>query len=255
MSRSIVVGLECQVPFHSPQMFKAFLRFISEHQPDDVIIIGDFIDCPAPARWNRGTAAEYAGDLQGELNVARGMLTRLREAHSGYIGYHIGNHESRINVYARTKAPAFADLDCLEVSSLLDFKGFDIEQRQPIHSLGPKTGWVSSHGDLGSLSKYSGGTAMALSRRLGKSVVCGHTHRLGILNESFGVRAGSTLTGMESGHMMDVGKADYIKHGSPNWQAGWAILEVADSGRVWPGIVGVSPGGVVNYLAQEQMNE
>lgn len=241
----IVIGGECQIPYHSPQMWKAFLRFIAEYEPEQVIIIGDFLDCPAPARWNRGTAEEYAGDLQGEIDLGKSMLTGLREVHSGYVGFHKGNHEARIDMYARTKAPAFAGLDCLTVESLLDFKGFDIELRKPIHSLGKGTGWVSSHGDLGSLSKYSGGTAMALARRLGRSVFCGHTHRLGILNESYGLRAASTLTGVESGHMMNVGKAGYIKHGSPNWQAGFATAEIGKNNTVYPALVYISPSGKI----------
>jgi hypothetical protein len=238
----ILVGGECQIPYHSPQMWKSFIQYVNGFEPDEVIIIGDFLDCPAPARWNRGTAEEYAGNLQGEINVAKRMLTELRNTFNGYLGFHIGNHEARIDMYARTKAPAFADLDCLTVESLLDFKGFDIEKRKPIHSLGKGTGWISSHGDLGALSKYSGGTAMALARRLGRSVVCGHTHRLGILNESSGLGAATTLSGVESGHMMDVKKAGYIKHGAPNWQAGWAVLEISGS-YVAPGLVRVSPSG------------
>jgi hypothetical protein len=240
----IVIGGECQIPYHSEPMWKAFLRFVAGYAPDQVIIIGDFLDAPAPARWNRGTAAEYAGDLQGEVDTGKRKLRELREVHSGYIGFHEGNHEHRINIYAMTKAPAFAGLSCLTVPSLLDFEGFDIELRKPIHSIGKGTGWVSSHGDLGSLSKYSGGTALALARRLGRSVVCGHTHRLGIINESSGAYASTTLTGMESGHMMSVGKAAYIKHGAPNWQAGWATLDVLGS-RVHPELIRVSPSGQV----------
>lgn len=246
----VVIGGECQIPYHSPAAWKAFLRFIKEYSPEQVIIIGDFLDCPAPARWNRGTAEEYAGNLQGELNVARRMLGDLREIHSGYLGFHIGNHEERINTYARTKAPAFTSLDCLEVSSLLGFRDYDIEQRTPIHSLGKSTGWVTSHGHLGTLSKHSGGTAMALARRLGRSVFSGHTHRLGILNESSGLRANTTLSGVESGHMMDVKKAEYVRHGAPNWQAGWAVAEIGMNGRVWPGIVPCSPSGVISWVSE-----
>jgi len=245
----VVIGGECQIPFHSKPMWRSFLDFIKSFKPEQVILIGDFLDCPAPARWNRGTAAEYAGKLQAGLDAAKRMLGELRDVHDGYLGFHIGNHEARINTYARTKAPALADLECLEVSSLLDFEGFDIEQRKSIHNLGGAPGWTTTHGDLGSLSKYAGGTALAFGRRIGRSVFCGHTHRLGILNESYGMGASTTVCGVESGHMMDVRKADYIKHQSPNWQGGWAVAEIQPTGKVWPGIVYCSQTGKVTWMA------
>jgi hypothetical protein len=31
---------------------------------------------------------------------------------------------------------------------------------------------------------------------------------------------------METGHMMAVKKADYIKNDNPNWSAGWGVVEV-----------------------------
>lgn len=239
----IVIGGECQIPYHSKKAWGAFLRFIYDVAPHEVVLIGDFIDCPSPSRWNRGTAAEYAGQLQLELNFAKAMLTELRTIHSGRIGFHIGNHEDRINVYARTKAPAFADLECLEVSSLLDFKEYGIEQRDTIHPLGSGTRWVTTHGHVGPSSRYSGGTALALARRFGRSVVCGHTHRLGVLNESSGIQARTTLSGVESGHLMDVSKASYIKHQSPNWQAGFAYLDISPKKNVWAGTIGVTTQG------------
>lgn len=243
----VVIGGECQIPYHNRAIWKSFLEFIRTYSPDQVILIGDFLDCPAPARWNRGTAAEYAGKLQAELDLAKRMLQELRSVYGGYLGMHIGNHEARINTYARTKAPALSDLKCLEVSNLLDFEGFEIEQRKPIHNLSGSPGWVTTHGDLGSLSRHSGGTALALGRRLGRSVFCGHTHRLGIVNESYGLGATSTVVGVESGHMMDVRKAEYIRHGSPNWQGGWAVAEVSNR-RTWPALVYCAQNGNITWM-------
>lgn len=222
----IVIGLETQIPYHSRKVFLAFLRFLKDYQPTKLICIGDFLDAPAPARWNRGTAAEYAGNLQAECNVGKAMLAEIRAVYDGPFGYHTSaNHEARIDNYARTKAPAFADLEALRVKNLLDLDAFEIEELPTINHLTPDT--VTTHGDTGSLSRYGGGTAIGIARRLGKNVICGHTHRHGIVHERFGSRQ---VFGMECGHMMDVKKATYIRDGHPNWSPGWGVLEIRDSG-------------------------
>lgn len=240
----IVLGLETQVPYHSRQLFAAFLGFIGDYGPNEIIGMGDHLDCPAPSRWNRGTAAEYGGNLQREVDTMRGMLWDIRTVFGGRFSVHKGNHEERIDTYTRTKAPAFASLDCLTVSELLQYDALDIWERQPIEDLRKGTGWVTSHGHLGSLSRTSGGTAKSLANRLGKSVICGHTHRMGVINSTVGTKVTS---GVETGHMMDLKKASYIKTGAPDWQSGWVVAEITKKGNVAVQLVPVSSSGVVTY--------
>lgn len=230
----IAIGMEMQIPYHDVKLFKLFVQWLSEYQPAELVIIGDYLDAPAPSRWNRGTAEEYAGNLQGEANTAKRYLADLRNVYAGPISYLMGNHEERIAVYARTKAPAFVSLDALRVPNLLSFSTFDVTEVQPFYS--PTPGLVVTHGHLtnAGVSKYAGGTAMALARNQGMSLVCGHTHRHGIIYERFGRK---TIFGMETGHMMDVKKAGYIKTGNPNWSAGWGCVEVDSHGGLWPSMV------------------
>lgn len=244
MSERVMVGLELQLPYHNQRIWNAFLGFVSDWKPTRIVGIGDHLDCPAPARWNRGTAAEYAGNLQRECDQMKGKFGEIRSVFDGVFDIHRGNHEARIDAYARTKAPAFAGLEALQVRSLLEYKKFEITELPPIAKLAP--GWITTHGDIGVLSKYSGGTAISLARRLGVSVVCGHTHRLGHLQESSGIGARTVLHGVETGHMMDIKKAAYIKSGAPNWQGGWAAFEI-NGHRVHPILVNASPTGVLSY--------
>lgn len=240
----VVVGLETQVPFENPAAFRSYLQFIQDFNPTRVVGIGDHLDCPAPARWNRGTAEEYATTLQQEIDTMKSMFQSIRNVYDGPFDLHRGNHEKRIEIYTRTKAPAFAGLVCLSLPELLDYRGYQLGDLPDIAKLAP--GWVTTHGDLGGTSKFSGGVAVGLARRLGRSVVCGHTHKLGHIQESTGVGARSILHGVETGHMMDVKKASYIGHGSPNWQSGWAALEIKGS-RVHVHLVGCSPRGELTF--------
>lgn len=235
----VIIGGEFQIPYHDKRVVRAFIQFIKDYEPAEVVLIGDFMDCPAPARWNRGTAEEYAGTLQQQMNIGKRILGEIREVFGGKLGFHIGNHERRIDVYARTKAPAFSSLEALQVSSLLNFSGLGITQLPDFYQVAP--GVLTTHGDLGTLSKYGGGTAVAAARNQGMSVVCGHTHRHGIIYERFGRK---TIFGMETGHGMSVAKAGYIKHGNPNWSAGWGLLEYGPGG-VAPEVVTFRKGKMV----------
>ena len=97
-------------------------------------------------------------------------------------------------------------------------------------------GWAVAHGDEGSLNRTAGGTALSLAKRSGVSVVCGHTHKLGIQHDhsAYNGRTTRTLFGVEVGHMMDLNKAGYLKTGGANWQAGFAIGYLSDSGVMTP---------------------
>lgn len=237
----VIVGLELQVPYHASRIFQSFLYFVKDYQPTRLVGIGDHLDCPAPSRWNRGTAEEYGSKLQQEVDQLKRMFTQIRAIYDGPWGMHKGNHEQRIDTYAAMKAPAFAGLDCLKVANLLDYDGFGITELPPVSVL--TQGWVTTHGDIGTLAKYSGGTALSLARRLRRSVICGHTHRLGHIQETDG---GGTLHGVETGHMMDISRASYIRDGCPNWQSGWVTVEI-NGQRVHPTLVNSSQKGVLTF--------
>jgi len=223
VTTKIVIGMEMQIPYHDGRMFARFLDWMDGYKPDQLIMIGDFLDVPGPSRWNKGTAMEYAATLQTEVDRAKDLLGVLRFAQPNiWIGYHTdANHESRIQNYINRYAPALSGVVSLRLSSLLDLDGFVIEELPKYYDAAP--GLVTTHGDKEVLSKYGGGTAISGARNKGKSLVCGHTHRHGLIYERFGRK---TIFGMETGHMMAVKKADYIKNDNPNWSAGWGVVEV-----------------------------
>lgn len=226
MTEKIVIGLEMQIPYEDPKMFTAFLQWALAYKPDKLIMIGDFLDVPGPSRWNKGTAMEYAATLQKEVEKAKDYLWRLRTVlPNTWIGYHSkANHEERISAYVSRYAPALSSLPGITLSNMLDLESFGIEELPVYYDAAP--GLITTHGDKDVLSKVGGGTAVSAARNKGKSVVCGHTHRHGLIYERFGRK---TIFGMETGHMMDIKKADYIKNENPNWSAGWGLVEV--SGR------------------------
>jgi UDP-2,3-diacylglucosamine pyrophosphatase LpxH len=214
---------DTQIPYHDAKFLRALFRFIEDSQPDRVVHVGDFLDAPEPSRWNKGAAGEYAGTLQKSLDIATGVLGDLRAVYSGPVVLKLGNHDRRIQDYVKRYGPALAPLRALEFEALIQADAFGVEVVHGLYEVAP--GWLVAHGDEGSLSRIAGNTAAGLAQKFGASVVCGHTHRAGLVPVSTGYN-GRILSrwGLEVGHAMDVKKAGYLKGGSANWQQAFGIL-------------------------------
>lgn len=237
-----VIIPDLQIPYHDVRFANAILQFIADDKPHGVIFIGDNVDCTAPATWSKATADEFAGTLQNEFDVWDDLAEKLRDSYDGWVGVHFGNHEKRIRSYIKTKAPAFNSLRELKLENLMSLERYGFEGLPDHYDIAP--GWVTHHGDFCSLSDIAGRSASNYASKIGKSVIIGHTHRAGIIAESYGYNGNwQWLFGVEVGHAMDTTKAGYT-HGVANWQKAFGILEVVDDGRiVQPSLVYATPSG------------
>ncbi|OBJ40272.1 hypothetical protein A5630_25310 [Mycolicibacterium mucogenicum] len=230
MSKRIIVISDTQIIYHDRRALAGVIRCIGELQPDEVIHIGDVIDLPQPARWSKGTRAEFEGSvLEDSMAAQKALLEPLREVYDGPIGIHEGNHDLRARAYLEKYAPALAESSSMfNVEKLLDFEKFDVTLLPSFYEFAPD--WVSTHGHVGgiSLSRIAGNTALGAARKFNKSVVMGHTHRLGVLSEThgYGGKITKQLTGLEVGHLMDMKLAQYLKQSTANWQQGFGVLTI-----------------------------
>lgn len=239
MTKRIVIVPDLQIPFHDRKATRAVIRFIGDTQPDEVVLIGDVLDFPQPSRWNKDTRGEFEGSIYQDVELAKSQLFGpLREVYSGPVKFHEGNHDERPRTYLDKYSPALSGTRAFHVDTLCDFDGFGIELLPDFHYIAP--GWVSTHGHLGGIRihQVAGNTALNAARKFGKSVVMGHTHRLGIGSHTSGFdgKIVQQVTGMEVGHLMDQRQAAYLKGGTANWQQGFGILEV-DGQTVTPSVI------------------
>lgn len=238
--KKVVVLPDMQIPYHDKRSVNAVMQFVADYEPDELYCVGDEADSPEPSRWNKGTAGEYAGTLQKGLDTTAQIMQDFKTA-LGDKPFHVmrSNHGDRIQHYISKYAPALASLRELEYSKLLGYTENEITYHDSIWSFAP--GWIMAHGDEGNLVRTAGGTAMALARKTGSSVVCGHTHRLGLQHEhtGFNGKIQNRLYGVEVGHLMDLSKASYLSTGGANWQQGFTILYI-DKGKVTPSIVPIN---------------
>lgn len=236
---------DVQIPYHNPLMLRALTRFVWEWQPDEVCIIGDFMDFPQPSVWSKNTRFEFEGSIFADCELGKRALAAIRSGFSNDITFIEGNHDSRARVYHAKFAPALAESTAFHIGTLLDFDGFGVKEQSGFYDFAE--GWTATHGHLGfTLSNIGGRTAALAATSIGRSVVMGHTHRLGIISDTKGYNGkATTLTGVEVGHIMDVrpGKAPaYLKKGMGNWQAGFAVAYI-DGERISPVTVPMSDDG------------
>jgi predicted phosphodiesterase len=232
--KRIVVLSDMQMPYHDKRALRNVINFVGTYQPDAVVSVGDEVDFPQISRWNRGMAGEYKGDLQAHCDTfERAFAMPLRKVFAGPVDVSRSNHMDRPLTYVRTRAPGLMGLKALEVPSLLNFEKYGITYHEEPHEIAP--GWLLAHGDEGGSSRAPGGTALALARKWGYSVVCGHTHKLGIQHEHMGVNSKLVKErfGFEVGNLMAMKGASYLKAGHANWQQGFGILYV-EKNRVTP---------------------
>ena len=242
--RKVVVLSDLQIPYHDHKSLKVINSFIRDYKPDELWCVGDELDAPEPSRWNKGMAGEYEQTLQDSIDLTSDIMAELKSSLGKNKPFYIqrSNHTDRIETYIRKYAPAFQSLRALKIEELLGYSSMGITYLHKITELLP--GWVMAHGDESSLSRIPGSTALGLARKLGKSVVCGHTHRLGLQHETTGLNGKTkTLFGLEVGHLMSIKDASYLKSGIANWQQGFGIL-LENNRKVTPYTVPIVNGDI-----------
>lgn len=219
---------DLQVPYHDRRAVDAVAQAITDLKGDDdiVLTIGDEMDMQTISRWSQGTALEWERSIGRDRDATVQVLRDLQVQHVLR-----SNHTDRLFNSLMKRLPGMLGLPELELENFLRLPELGIVFHREAFHVAP--GWVAMHGDEAGLSQIAGQTAQGLSKKVGLSVVCGHTHRLGLqpYTQSVNGRTTRTLYGFEVGNLMDMGKAKYAK--THNWQQGFGLLYV-DGNRVYP---------------------
>ena len=243
-----------QYPFIKKSYVKSLLDYIAYVKPDSLLCVGDELDAQTISTYARGTALEFEGSLQKNIIGLKGLLKEFRSAIGRSKPFQISrsNHTARIERYIAKFAPGFSCIDSIKIENLLGYNDKDINVKYNRSLTEVAKGVLLGHGDEGRLYSQAGATALGLALRTGKSVVCGHTHRAGLMHQSFGYSAKlSKVFGMEVGHLCDLSSPGmkYTK-GYANWQAGFGILYEQD-GQVKPELVTFNKDG--SFIAEGEL--
>lgn len=227
--RTTVVISDLQCPYMDRKAVDAVSDFIEQYKPDVVACVGDEADLPMLSRWTRGTKGEYTGDIAKHRDTTVEILRQLKVQHLSR-----SNHGQRLWTSIATRLPGLMGLPELEYEAFFRHKELGITFHREPYALAKN--FYLMHGDEGSVSKHAGSTAAGLSTRIGASVACGHTHRLGLVpvTEMVGSKVQRIRYGFEVGHLIDIKTSGmaYMK-GMANWQQGFGII-IEDKGNVTP---------------------
>lgn len=243
LTEKVLILSDTHFPLLDKKLWKATLNLIEDLQPDEIVHIGDLMDYPQPSRWTRGTREEFEGSVYEDSKACiKEYIEPLRSVYQGPIKVHEGNHDARTRLYMEKYAPALAETDIFNFDKLLSFEDYGIELLPEFYDIAP--GWITTHGHLGGirLNQNAGITALNAAKRMGKSVVMGHTHRAGITHYTTGYNGlVDTLTGVEVGHVMNPKSVTYLKGATGNWQQSLGMLTL-DGKHVTPSLIPVSGG-------------
>jgi hypothetical protein len=232
----IPVISDLQAPYHDKRAVGALVSFIEEYDFKKVLCVGDVLDAPQISQWTKGRAGEHAGNLARDRDIAVDLLRRLRVTDLSR-----SNHDDRLEKYVEKYAPGFAGLPELTIENFMGLVDLGITFHRKPAKVAP--GWYMLHGDEVGYSRTAGGTALGLARKVGGSVVCGHTHKLGLQHDHSSVAGRRTASrwGFEVGNLMDQKRASYLGAGYANWQQGFGVLLV-DGSQVTPIPVPINNG-------------
>jgi hypothetical protein len=232
-----VIVSDLQIPYHDKRAVDNVARFIKAFRPDDVVSVGDEMDMQTISKWSEGTPMAYERSIGRDRDETVEVLHKLRISHMTR-----SNHTDRLFNTIMRKAPGLMGAPEFELENFLRLDELGITYHKEPWQIAPN--WLLLHGDEGNTSQVGGQTALNLAKRTGMSVVCGHTHRAGLLHhtESFGGRQRRAVWGMEVGNLMNQRLASYLKGGIANWHQAIGILYI-DGKKVTPQLIPIHADG------------
>jgi len=240
MAKTTLIIPDIQYPYHDELALAKILKVARDHQPDNILQIGDGIDFPTVSQWAKGNALEYEQTLQDHIDGYRsGVLEPLREAcPEGRITWLEGNHDLRVRDFVKKYAAPLGPLRALEIPSLFGLDDLSVDYVRGPLRIATNTLAIHGHESGGYCASASAWDAK-FAKRYGsdKNFIFGHTHQPFLITRSYGY--GGEVTPrftMNAGSIMDPVAATYVKDGAVNWTMSFSWLE-DDGKRVWPELI------------------
>jgi len=238
IKRYLVIS-DLQVPYHHEAAVKNVIKLARKEKFDEVLVVGDELDFQSISKWAEGTPLAYSEDLHLDREICKEILWDIGE-YSSEMHIIRSNHTDRL-YNTLLKVPGLLNLPELQYPAFMGFAEMGMTYHRKAYEFYPD--WVLCHGDEGNMSQHAGITSLNLAKKFGKSVLAGHSHRLGMSAYSEGVNGHyRALYGVEVGNLMDRRKASYIRYSAANWQMGFAILETVGK-NLTPTLIPVNKDG------------
>lgn len=214
---------DLQVPFQFDEAIVNLKKLVNTFKFDLVLNVGDELDLNTISKYSQGKAESFQQTLNADRDVCKDILYDLK---TDVVSR--SNHGDRL-FSAVSQIPGLMALPELQYEKFMGYEDLGIYFAKKPYEI-PGTEFVLCHGDEGNLSRVGGSSALNIAKRWGRSVIAGHSHRMGYTchSEAFNGRLQRVLVGIEVGHTCNISKMRYLAKGGyyANWQAGAVIMTI-----------------------------
>lgn len=235
----VAILSDTQIPFEDGEALDQALDVVAQVRPDLVVLNGDIVDCYAESVFLKDWKLAAQATPEGHTRARRLMECLETVPRKIWLG---GNHEERWKkeLWRELAKGEKAGAIAMNLAAAMNAKGVDgIDLGDPVGSFAriynmrdhgfeyypwhhrlylAENNLVVTHGEF--VRKDSGATARATFEWLGKSVIVGHTHRLGSYLTR---RDGKEHGGWEGGCLCQL-EPEYCT--TPNWQQGLTLVNI-----------------------------
>jgi len=212
-----------QVPFQFDEAIVNLKKLVNTFKFDLVLNVGDELDLNTISKYSQGKAESFQQTLNADRDLCKDILYDLK---TDVVSR--SNHGDRL-FSAVSQIPGLMALPELQYEKFMGYENLGIYFAKKPYEI-PGTEFVLCHGDEGNLSRVGGSSALNIAKRWGRSVIAGHSHRMGYTchSEAFNGRLQRVLVGIEVGHTCNISKMRYLAKGGyyANWQAGAVIMSI-----------------------------
>jgi hypothetical protein len=211
------------VPFQFDEAIVNLKKLVNTFKFDLVLNVGDELDLNTISKYSQGKAESFQQTLNADRDLCKDILYDLK---TDVVSR--SNHGDRL-FSAVSQIPGLMALPELQYEKFMGYEDLGIYFAKKPYEI-PGTEFVLCHGDEGNLSRVGGSSALNIAKRWGRSVIAGHSHRMGYTchSEAFNGRLQRVLVGIEVGHTCSLSKMRYLAKGAyyANWQAGAVIMTI-----------------------------
>jgi metallophosphoesterase superfamily enzyme len=115
--KTALIIADLHAPYHDSTAIDVMLNYATRYRIDVLIILGDGVDFESVSFWRKDPMRVGLGR---EIRKAKKVIKKISDAFPDAEKIYVeGNHEDRLRAYIWDKAPALADLNCLNVKTIL----------------------------------------------------------------------------------------------------------------------------------------
>lgn len=230
--RKVVVASDIHVPYHDRKVVAAWMQFLKDFKPDELVLNGDIADMHAASSHGDAHSEHLIIDEILALNEFLDDVQKV-VGPKCKIHYCLGNHEDRLPRYIEQNAPNMRGMMTIPQAAQLKQRKITWSDYGKVHFLSDKLG--VTHGIFHG-THYAKETLV----RYGTSIIVGHAHRPQIHTMGVAGEDASAIRGCFGlGCMIPVDDVPYLK-GPSGWSNGFGVFYIRRDGTFTPYVINMA---------------